>query len=253
MEEVLKKFLDGPFFNVISAVVSSLITIFIFLRYDRKKIVERIAELNESHKSLKQDVDTYRKSLDKFNKNEFLFAELVDKIHIFKFIVDNFSEENHNVFYEIKIQLEYIRNSLKKNYGSEDQASSSEDALKVISYTENVLMEYLTDTYQETGLKFNNIIMVYIRIIKELLSKMVVQLDKMDDIHMRKDLVQTRINNLLKLASFLSMKYPEYLDMNDEELETKLMEYFYNMDIDKMFRKYECEDETTIKKNIKGY
>jgi hypothetical protein len=237
--QAVDSFFKSGWFNLVSALVTSaLIAIptIIFIRNTfikqiddiRNFIKEKVEEYKEVIKENKEEVLKYRKVYEDFTTSRELFDELKENYPIYKFFADNFSEDNSSIFEEIKFQLKYMKENYIKIYIN---GSEKDKAIEVIEYTEKILLEYLTNYYGEDSTSFSSMMLVYMKVLKELILDLVESLDVLGNKTLKASLISKYFLNLNKLTYYVKLKYPIFFELSDEAIIDELKKHFYSMDV----------------------
>jgi hypothetical protein len=212
-----------------------------FITSFQEKIENKIDDkFKEQNSFIDKKLDDVIKRLDENTKatNTLLykspvFEAILEMTPILKQVVDIVSDDNSNIFDDIKTEIVYMREAFKKNYSNGSQREKSEDLLL---RSETNIMEFLSNGIEHKT-SFSEVILCYSEVMRAQILELIQGLEAIASVsaaaHLKLSLISRQFQNLNNLLTFTKIKCYQLSQMKHEEIIAELEKHFYNLDIKK--------------------
>lgn len=181
------------------------------------------ATINGELESLKKEIDFIKQAFKQTEDIRSIYQKIYDNIDIIKTFFYAFNENIDRVFLRIKQQLIKMNEMYQSNYLN---GSNYDKSIEVLNQCENQIMEELDDLTLEAKQKFSKVILSYTKFMNTVVLHLLDMLKQTSNKSKKVLLIKTEFESLNKLIMYCKLKYPQYLELNENEIEKELIKYY---------------------------
>lgn len=181
------------------------------------------ATINGELESLKKEIDFIKQAFKQTEDIRSIYQKIYDNIDIIKTFFYAFNENIDRVFLRIKQQLIKMNEMFQANYLN---GSNYDKSIEILNSADNLIMEELDSLTTEAKQKFSKVILSYTKFMNTVVTHLLEMLKQTNNKSKKVLLIKTEFESLNKLVMYCKLKYPQYLELNENEIEKELIKYY---------------------------